>query len=549
MNTRNLQANNVLSYRQTTIETLKTREFDVLVIGGGITGAGTARDAQLRGYEVALVEKEDYGYGTSSGSSKLVHAGLRYLSQKEFGLVREASIERKRILEMTPHLTRPLAFLVPLHSDTRLTKSKMRLGLWMYDILAGFRNYGFHKFYGRKKAKQLLPDNIREINFQGAGYYFDGQMDDARLTLDVILSAQQYGSMALNYAEVSGFTKVDNKVFEVTIKNRLDGGNFTVRTKSVIIAVGHWSDQLVKLIVPDASSHIRPTKGIHLIVKRFYERDYAVVVPVKDSRIIFIVPFGPYNLVGTTDTDYSDDFDFVPVTREDVDYLIQAINEIFPGSFTEKDIVSAYSGIRPLVRPIEAISESDISRTHRIDEISPNIYCIAGGKYTTYRQMAEDVVDRLEKSLGKRKSCRTKKTPYYGWNSTKRSNWNKWSAKAKETIISNYGIDEAVAEHLLRYGIHYTRICELIENDPKLKERISPNRPYILAEVDYFVKFEQAVTLSDVMLRRSQIQLSDNQGMDCVEVVAKQMSKILGWTEEKIGREIENYWESLVWKP
>ncbi|MHA2295995.1 MAG: glycerol-3-phosphate dehydrogenase [Candidatus Hodarchaeales archaeon] len=537
-----------LNYRLKTVEKIKEQEFDVLVIGGGITGAGIARDAQLRGYTVVLVEKEDFGFGTSSGSSKLVHAGLRYLSQKEFRLVRESSVERKRIIEMTPHLTRPLPFLVPLHSDTKLTKSKIRVALWLYDILAGFKNYGFHKLFGRKRAQELLPRNLRENNLQGVGYYFDGQMDDARLTLDVILSAQHHGCTVLNYAEVTRFSTIDDRVSSVTVKNHIEGGEFSIQAKTIIIATGHWNDNVIRMIDQDSPARIRPTKGIHIIVKRFYDQEKAVVVPVKDGRIIFIVPFGSYNLIGTTDTDYSGDLDQVPVIDEDVDYLVQAINEMFPGSFTISDVVSAYSGIRPLVQPDKSVSESDIPRTHRIDEILSNTYSIAGGKYTTYRQMAEDIVDRLEQLLGKKKPCRTKKTPYYGWNQVKRTKWDEWATKTKNRIVSKFGVDEDVANHLLRYGIHYPRICEMIASSTELKKRVSPSRPYILAEIDYFIKFEHTVTLNDTMLRRTQIQLSDNQGLDCVEVVAKRMGEVLGWSEDKIREEVKIYRDSLVWK-
>ena len=394
---------NPLSYRESTIEKLRSTEFDILVVGGGITGAGIARDAALRGYSVGLVEKNDFGFGTSSGSSKLVHAGLRYIGQKEFRLVREASIERKKILEMAPHITKPLKFIVPLHSDTILSKNKLRLAVWLYDIFANFRNYTFHKILGPETAMELLPKHVRQENFQGAAIYGDGQMDDARLTLEVILSAEEAGAVVLNYCSADEF-QVDNiDQSEIKLLDKVSGQEFSAHAKTVILACGHWNERLVKGIDESSSLHIRPTKGIHIITNSFYNLDYAVVVPVDDGRIIFLVPFGEYLLIGTTDTDYSEDYDHIPVADSEIQYLIDAINVIFPNSLTKTDIVSAYSGLRPLISE-ESKSESDVSRKHKIISVKHNVFAIAGGKYTTYRSMSKEMIDLVEKVLGKKVS-------------------------------------------------------------------------------------------------------------------------------------------------
>ncbi len=540
----------ISNYRNQTIQKLQVEEFDVLVVGGGITGAGIARDATLRGYSVALIEKGDFGSGTSSGSSKIVHAGLRYLSQKEFRLVREASVERKKILEMAPHITRPLKFIVPLHSDTKTKKSKIRLGVWLYDLLAGFRNYTFHKIMSPKEARSLLYSPIREENFQGVALYGDGQMDDARLTLDVVLSAEEHGATILNYCQVSSFCEDSSGVINTIMAfDKLKNEIFQINARSIVLACGHWTDQIIHSIEPSAPERIRPTKGIHIITKRFYNKDYAIVVPVEDGRIIFLVPFEKYLLIGTTDTDYAGDYDNVSVAKEDVTYLINAINFIFPDALREEDVYSAYSGLRPLIISPTAKSESDVSRKHEIFSVKSNIHAIAGGKYTTYRLMAKELVDRLESLLGKKGKCRTDRVPLYGWMSTKRKDWNNWSIIAMENLTIRYQLPKDVARHLLRYGKNYLKICEEMDYDPQLRERISEYRPDIFAEIDYFIKHEKAITLNDVMLRRTQLQLSEFQGLDCIERVVIRMAKILGWSSEKMNEEISIYKKSLVWKP
>lgn len=540
----------VLDYRKITIQKMKTEEFDILIIGGGITGAGIARDAALRGYSVALVEKNDFGYGTSSGSSKIVHAGIRYLGQREFRLVREGSVERKKILEMAPHLTRPIQFVLPLYSDTKYPKSRIRKAVWLYDLLAGFRNFTFHKIINPEKARSILPSQLREEHFQGAAIWGDGQMDDVRLTLDVILSAEEYGANVLNYCEAVSFQENrEGSIENVQVLNKMVNNKFEIKTRSIVLACGHWTEKIVKSIDPNATPRVRPTKGIHIITKKFYDKDYALGLPIMDGRIFFILPFGKYNLVGTTDTDYNEDNDYVPVNAEDIDYLIDATNFLFPGVLRKEDIYSAYSGIRPLILSPAAKSESDVSRAHEIFTIKPNLYAIAGGKFTTYRAMAKDLVDHLEKVLGKRGKCRTHKVPLYGWISTNRKHWDNWATVAIENLIIRYQLPEDVARHLLRYGKNYLKISEELDKQPGLIERISENSPSILAEIDYAIKHEKALTLTDIMFRRTQIQLSEHQGLDCVETVTRRMGYILGWSANKEKEEIESYKQALVWKP
>ena len=541
---------NLLYYRKQTIDEMEANEFDILVIGGGITGAGITRDAILRGYSVALIEKNDFGYGTSSGSSKIVYAGIRYLAQREYRLVREGSMERKKIIEMAPHLSRPIQFILPAYSDMVFTKSKLRKGVWIYDLLANFRNFTFHKILTDEKAKTLLPSPLREENFEGAVQYGDGLMDDARLTLDVILSAEEHGARVLNYCEAISFKEnSEGTVTEVKIRDNHENREFEVKARAIVLACGHWTDQTTQILDPSAFSRVRPTKGIHIITRQIYGKDYVLGLPIRDGRIFFICPFGKYNLIGTTDTDYTEDNDYVPVLEEDIEYLIEATNFLFPDLLKKEDVVSAYSGIRPLIVSPNAKSESDVSRKHEIFKIKPNVFAIAGGKYTTFRSMAKELVDQLVEILGKKGKCRTDTIPLYGWVSTKRKHWENWATIAMENLTIRYNLQTDIARHLLRYGKNYLQICELMDLNPLLRERISENRPDILAEIDHHVKHEKAVTLNDIMFRRTQLQLSDEQGMDCVENVAKRLAEVLGWSSEKRDAEILQYKNSLVWKP
>lgn len=548
---------NPLKERRTIFENINHIKYDMIIIGGGISGAGIARDASLRGYKVLLIEKNDFGSGTSSGSSKLIHAGLRYLANKEFRLVRTASIERKKIVNMTPNISKPLKFLIPAYKDT-FPKNKARLAVWLYDLMAGFRNFGFHEIYSKKKALELFPESIRTENFQGAASYFDASMDDARITLENILSAESEGATVLNYCMAERIEYSENGV-KVEIHDKILDDIKEASAKVVISAVGVWTDillQKIKDYVPEKNM-IRSTKGIHLITEKFYHSESAVVIPTNDGRIIFVLPFGKYNCVGTTDTDYSNNLDYVPVEDNDVEYLINATNNLFGNILSKNMVVSAYSGLRPLISISDTLNKSDIvseseskvSRKHEIFKVKEHIWVIAGGKYTTFREMAKEILDKVEKDeFSTQHKCNTDKKPVWGWSDTNRSNWTNW-AKLKTKELMNIGLSEESAHNLLKYGIKVDIIIEMIINDQTniLKTPIGQERAEILVEVDYCILYEKVWHLSDFMLYRTQLQLSKHQGMDCTEKIVERMAKLLHWDKKTQEYEILNYKKKLVW--
>lgn len=549
--------NDPLKERKNVFNSISKQKFDIIVIGGGIIGAGIARDASLRGYKVLLIEKDDFGSGTSSGSSKLIHAGLRYLATKEFGLVRAASIERKKIVNMTPNISKPLKFIIPAYKDN-FPKNKARLAVWLYDIMAGFRNFGFHKIYSKKKALKLFPNTIRIENFQGAATYYDASMDDARITLENILSAESNGATVLNYCKAEKIELLENGA-KIKLNDYILNETIEVIGKVAISATGIWTDQILNNIVDykHKGQTIRSTKGIHLITEKFFHSDSAVVIPTNDDRIIFVLPFGKYNCIGTTDTDYVGNLDYVQVTDEDVMYLIDATKNLFGDILTKDMIVSAYSGLRPLIESFDKNNKNEnnkktaskVSRKHEIFKINNHFWAIAGGKYTTFREMSKEIVDKIEKEtfLTKNK-CLTDKQPLWGWSYLNRSKWEIWSKKKIIELI-NIGISEESAQHLLRYGIKVDTLIEMIKKDKSntLKNPIIEGREEILVEVDYSILYEKVWNLSDFMLYRTQLQLSKNQGKDCVDIIVERMAQLLNWDRNTQEVEKLNYKKKLVW--
>lgn len=546
---------NAIKQRKELLTKLRTEPFDVLVIGAGITGAGIAWDAALRGLKIAIIDKNDFGYGTSSGSSKLVHAGIRYLAYGEFKLVRNASRERQLLFQLCPHQTRPLPFLIPIYKKGKNTCLKIFFATTMYDILAGFKNYKNKKFISREKTIELIPD-IRKEGLKRGVIYWDGFMDDARVTLETILSAKEAGAVTANYVEAISFIQTDedkkkDRVSGATVRDNLSGETFDIKAKVVINATGPWTDETIRLL-NQPSRILRTTKGIHIVTERLVEEDIVLVITADDERGMFIIPFrGEYSLIGTTDTDYKESFDHVDVTKEDIEYVVSAVNNDLPGMLSKEDIISAYSGIRPLIISPGAKSETETSRDFEIFETRANLFTITGGKYTLFRHMAEKMIDRVLEVLELDREeypCQTKNHHLHGGKGI--SDMDEYLQENVPKVIEEFNLEKDIAEHIVHtYGSNHEQILEIITQKPELAKRIAKGRPYILAEIQYIVENELAYTLNDFMFRRTQLQLLQHQGLDCAEQIAQIMADYLEWDKTEIKQQFSDYKKNLVWTP
>ncbi len=441
--------------RNTNIQKLQNEEFDLLIIGGGITGAGVARDAAMRGLRVALVEANDFAYGTSSRSSKLVHGGIRYLENMEFKLVFEALTERAKLFSLAPHLTHPLRFVIPLYESSRVGMFKMGLGMMLYDALALFNAPEMHERLNPNETIDRYPIvNSKEL--VGSYVYSDGYMDDDRLVHETMRAANEYGAVCVNYTAVSSAHKTDGKIDALNVTDLKANQKFTIKAKHIISTVGPWTDLVGEKLVNQWKKILRPTKGIHLtFLKEKLQLDSAVVMAAeKSDRIVFAIPRHEMVIIGTTDTDFKDHPENVKVTPEDVDYLLKITNQYFPGAnLTAQDIVSSYAGVRPLVQDNSA-SEGKTSREHTIMHDPSGITFVAGGKYTTYRLMSEDIVDQVLKYFPyeKRVSLKRCETEQALNEYTTEEKYNEALSETKETQ------DSIRYKLALRHGMEYRNI-------------------------------------------------------------------------------------------
>ena len=536
--------------RAAAIERLKETTFDVLVIGGGITGAGVALDAVSRGHVTALVERDDFASGTSSKSSKLIHGGLRYLQQGDVRLVYEALHERKRLRRNAPHLVRVLPFMIPILTKDGLISKKIAraLGsaLWMYDITGGWRIGRLHRRLSGKAAQAHLP-TMRAERLASAYLYFDAEADDARLTLTVVRTAVDMGSVAANRIEVTGIKRHD-KESTVTLRDILTGQTFDARARSVVNATGVWADDLRQL---DEGSHprtIRPAKGVHVTVPWHKVRnDIAVVIPVpKDKRSLFVVPWVPngdgtykYTYIGTTDTDYKGPVDEPQCTKDDIDYVLRALNASVTTNVTHDDVLAVWSGLRPLVTTSSdskaAARTADLSRRHSVTTSTNGMVTVTGGKLTTYREMAEDAVDEVDSLLGTSGRCRTKRLKlrgHEGFRPVERPDW----------------LTDATIDHLdNRYGSDAGRIIEIAKNDPQLARPLVDGLPYLRAEAVYSVTHEMALSLDDIMTRRTRARLFDRRAtVNAASDTARLVAPLLSWSEADIDREVRTFVDSCA---
>ena len=524
--------------RRAALELLSHARFDVLVIGGGITGAGVARDAAMRGLRTALVERDDFASGTSSRSSRLIHGGLRYLEHGELGLVSESLREREDLVRTAPHLVRPLAFTWPVYDEARVPLWKLGAGLMMYDALSLFRNLGGNH-------RRLLPEEVLELEpairrdgLRGGARYFDASTNDVRLTLANVRAAVDEGATALNHAEVGILRRAGSHVTGARVLDRLTGKGVDVTARAVVNATGPWSDSIRRMVDPHASTALRGTKGVHIAVprERVGNNDALTVLSAIDGRVMFVLPAGCFTIVGTTDTDYAGPIDEVRATRADVDYLLRSANAYFPSAqLTAADVVAAWAGIRPLVVG-RGVDPGSTSREHSIGWTAPGLLSVTGGKLTTYRSMAASVVDQIVRALGATgRPASTHDVALPGGD---------MSSLAEETAIATATIGIApLAEHLVRmYGTGWRAVWTIVGSNTALSAPVVPTLPYIVAELHYAVEQEMALTLGDLLIRRLHVAYETrDHGIAAAPAAARAVGPLLGWSESDYTAQLAQY--------
>jgi glycerol-3-phosphate dehydrogenase len=527
--------------REEMIKKLKDQKesFDLLVVGGGITGAGILRDATLRGLDVCLIDKGDFASGTSSQSSKLLHGGLRYLQNKEFGLVREASLERKINLEMAPHLSQVYRFVLPIYKWSNFSRIMLRFGLIAYDILAWPKSIGKHKNLNAKKIVEMYPF-LKNEELVGGAYYHDVRTDDSRLTLLNIQSGTAGESIALNYFEATKWERTDKGIL-VHLKDVESGEIYEVYTKILINAGGPWSEIVENLGIDfDGATKLKRTRGSHItITPRF--NDFAVLILNEDGRPVFLVPWKEFTVVGTTDDEYTDKNEEVKATKEDVDYLIGALNKLFPeNKITYKDVHSSWAGIRPLVYQ-EGKDERRTSRDHTIYDYG-DVISIVGGKLTTYRDMAKQIVDITVKNLEmnpREAKCVTARLPLW---SGEYLDFKEFKIYNNRLMQKKYNFNETIVEMLIQhYGNSLLILYKILDEDNSLTEPLEPELPFIKAQVIFAARYEYARNLIDLYRRRILFAFCKGNGLASIEIASQLMAKELKWSEEKRIKEVENY--------
>lgn len=533
--------------RTTNLARLRGDFFDILVLGGGITGAGIAHYAARCGHKVALVEKGDCASGTSSKSSRLVHGGLRYLEHGAFRLVREACLERYDLLHLAPHLVWPLPFVLPVYKQSQVSMSKIRAGMWLYDGLAGFRGIQHHQIWSSSVAASRLP-LLHAPSLRGAACYYDCATDDARLTLANLLAAHRNGAVVATYTEVHELLYTCGRIKGVHVSDRLGGESFDIRARVVISAAGPWTDQIPGLPARSGGKPwLRLTKGVHLIVPHHclpLSSAVAFHTP-QDNRIMFAIPWQSYIILGTTDTDYDDEPERVCATHDDVSYLLEATHHAFPqANIHDQHVLSAYAGLRPLIRQ-EGASVTQTSREHRLTEVRPGLLAIAGGKLTTYRVMARQAVEHANRILTREYQlpfrCHPRRMKYEALGTVRyrKEDYDPYW----EAMLCQASVPDDVAAHLVAtYGPQVQPVMQMIRQHPRLATRLVADRPVILAQVVYAVRHEMAFTLEDVLARRTHVSgLARDQGLGCVALVAQTMADELGWSDAQRNEQVARY--------
>ena len=522
--------------RAASFERLGRETFDVVVIGGGVVGAGAALDAVTRGLSVALVEARDLASGTSSRSSKLFHGGLRYLEMFEFGLVREALRERELMLtKICPHLAKPVSFLYPL-SKSVIERPYVAAGLVMYDSMGGARSVPGHKHLSRAAALRLVPGMRRDALVGGIVYY-DGQVDDARHTMTVARTAAAYGAVIRTSTQVVSFLKESDRVAGVRVRDVETGEETDVKARVVINSTGVWTDELQRLSGGRGRFRVRASKGIHLVVARDKIPSESGIILKTEKSVLFVIPWKSHWIIGTTDTDWYLDLAHPAATKADIDYLLEHVNKVLAVPITHDDIEGVYAGLRPLLAG-ESEQSSKLSREHAVARVAPGLIAIAGGKYTTYRVMGADAVEEAAQDLPGRinPSC-TENVPLVG------AEGYQALVNQADRLASEHGVHPYRIRHLLdRYGSQIHQVLAPAVNDPELLQPLPGAADYLQAEALYAVTHEGALHVEDVLARRTRISIEySHRGTETAPRVAEIMAGVLGWSDEQRDQEVATY--------
>jgi glycerol-3-phosphate dehydrogenase len=503
-------------------EKLQTEQFDVVVIGGGVVGAGAALDAATRGLKVALVEARDYASGTSSRSSKMFHGGLRYLEQLEFGLVREALRERELSLTtLAPHLVKPLKFLFPI-THRVWERPYMAAGIFLYDRMGGAKSVPAQKHLTRAGALRMAP-GLKRNSLTGGIQYYDTVVDDARHTMTVARTAAHYGAVVRTSTQVVGFLREADRVSGVRIRDCEDGRTAEVQAHVVINATGVWTDEIQALSRQRGRFRVRASKGVHIVVPRDRIVSDAAIILRTEKSVLFVIPWGSHWIIGTTDTDWNLDLAHPAATKADIDYILGHVNKVLVTALTHEDIDGVYAGLRPLLAG-ESDETSKLSREHAVARVAPGLVAIAGGKYTTYRVMAEDAVNLAADDIPARVAPSiTEKVPLAGADG--------YYALVNQTV------------HLGQlYGSLIGEVLDLAEGKPELLQPITDAPAYLQVEAVYAAAAEGALHLDDILTRRTRIGIEySHRGVNCAEQVAQLVAPVLGWDSDMIDRELKTY--------
>ncbi|WP_349535791.1 glycerol-3-phosphate dehydrogenase [Rhodococcus rhodochrous] len=515
---------------------LATEQFDVVVIGGGVVGAGAALDAATRGLRVALVEARDFASGTSSRSSKMFHGGLRYLEQLEFGLVREALRERELALTtLAPHLVRPLKFLFPL-THRVWERPYVAAGIFLYDRLGGAKSVPAQKHLTRSGALRMVP-GLKRNSLVGGIRYYDTVVDDARHTMTVARTAAHYGAVVRTSTQVVGFLREADRVSGVRVRDSEDGSVTEVRAHAVINATGVWTDEIQSLSRQRGRFRVRASKGVHIVVPRDRIVSDSAIILRTEKSVLFVIPWGNHWIIGTTDTDWNLDLAHPAATKADIDYILDHVNRVLVVPLTHDDIDGVYAGLRPLLAG-ESDETSKLSREHAVARVAPGLVAIAGGKYTTYRVMAEDAIDLAAEDIPARiASSITAKVPLVGADG--------YFALVNQTmhLAEQYGLHPYRVKHLLdRYGSLVEDVLSLAKGRPELLEPLTDAPQYLQVEVVYGAAAEGALHLEDLLARRTRISIEyPHRGLHCAEQTARLVAPVLGWDDAMIDREVATY--------